>query len=212
MPLTDCVPALPSIRLCSVMLSSMGPKGTTPVWLKSFLSIITKPPGALAFRSLADLYQQFTSLFGGKEFLCPRGTSIVVLPRHFFHLTKLQKGWQTDFKIEVEEPKILATRDGFGDYTFNEKRAQTLSWIPEILVEPHEIWQYETRKTADQVFIREYDKPGSPFRAVLLLREANHLTPVTCMTVRRTGIKEHRRGNRLWPLELWPPKEKGHPG
>jgi len=103
--------------------------------------------------------------------------------------------------MENEEEQIKNTREGFGAYSVNEKRAQTLSWIPEILTNPHEIWEYEAKKTADEVFIREYDKPGSPFRGVLLLRESDYLRPVTCMTIRRTGIKEHRKGRKLWPKE-----------
>ena len=79
----------------------------------------------------------------------------------------------TDFVIEDEEPQIMATTEGFGRYKINEKRAQTLSWIPEILTEPHEIWEYEIKKTADEVFIREYNKSGSPFRTVLVAREGN---------------------------------------
>jgi hypothetical protein len=164
--------------------------------------MITKPPESLAFTSLAELYQQFADLLVGKEFHCPRKIPIIVKSEHFFHLTKLQKGLQTKFDIAVEEPLIRATTEGFGEYSINEKRARTLSWIPEILTEPHEIWEYEAKKTADEVFIREYVKSGSPFRAVLLIREADYLKPVTCMTVRRTGIKEHRRGKKLWPLTV----------
>ena len=163
--------------------------------------LITKPPEGLAFASLAELYEKFCELLVGKNFHCPRNVLIVVGREHFFHLTKLQKGAQTKFDIATEETLIKATTQGFGAYTINEKRSETLSWIPEILSQPHEIWEYETKKTADEVFIREYDKPGSPFRAVLLVRENAILRPVTCMTVRRTGIKEHRRGKRLWPLE-----------
>lgn len=162
---------------------------------------ITNPPESLSFSSLSELYEQYHSLFIDKEFRCPRGIQIVFLPRHFIHLVKLRKGMQTQFTFEVEEPLIKATTNGFGEYVVNEKRSQTLSWIPEILSEPHEIWEYEQKKTADEVFIREYDKPGSPFRALLLLREDDHLLPITCMTVRRTGIKEHRRGRKLWPKD-----------
>jgi hypothetical protein len=160
---------------------------------------IKKPPESLAFTSLADLYEQFHTLLIGKEFRCPSGIPILIMPRHFFHLVKLQKRGQTNFVLELEEPLIRATQQGFGEHAINEKRARTLSWIPEILSEPHEIWEYDVKKTADEVFIREYDKPGSPFRAVLLLRDQGQLMPVTCMTVRRTGIKEHRKGRKLWP-------------
>jgi len=167
---------------------------------------ITKPPDGLTFSSLAELYEQFLALFVGKEFRCPRGSPIVITPHHFFHLVKLEKGTQTSFTVEVEGPLMRATKQGFGEYRINEKRAQTLSWIPEIIKEPHEIWEYETKKTADEVFIREYDKSGSPYKALLLRRQDEHLEPVTCMTVRRTGIKEHRKGMRLWP------KNESHSG
>jgi Barnase-EndoU-ColicinE5/D-RelE like nuclease len=163
------------------------------------LSKITKPPACLVFDSLAELYEQFQQLFVGKDFRCPRGVPIIITSHHFFHLTKLRKGWQTEFTVDIEEPLIRDVTEGFGEYQINEKRAKTLSWIPEILNEPDEIWEYDVKKTADEVFIREYDKAGSPFRNVLLLREEDHLTPVTCMTVRRTGIKEHRKGKKLWP-------------
>jgi len=167
---------------------------------------VTAPPEVLNFKSLAELYELYASLFIGKEFRCPRNMAIVFEPHHFFHLVKLSKGNQTEFSSEAEEPLMKATTEGFGMYAINERRARTLSWIPEILCKPHEIWEYERKKTADEVFIREYDKPGSPFRVMLLSRGDRHLIPVTCMTVRRTGIKEHRRGKRLWP------KEQSHPG
>ena len=161
----------------------------------------TRPPESLTYTSLAEIYQKYLELFLGKEFKCPRGTRIVFERDNFFHLVKLEKSGQVIFEIKKEEPLILATTKGFGEYTINAKRAATLSWIPDILTTPHEIWEYAKKKTADEVFIREYDKSGSPFRVVLLLREKGYLTPVTCMTVRRTGIKEHRKGKKLWPLE-----------
>jgi hypothetical protein len=34
---------------------------------------------------------------------CPRGIPIIITRHHFFHLTKLKKGLQTDFTVEVEE-------------------------------------------------------------------------------------------------------------
>jgi len=114
---------------------------------------ITKPPGELVFASLAELYEHFHMLFIGKEFRCPRGTSIFITPHHFFHLVKLQKGSQTEFTVEVEETLIKDTKQGFGEYTIDTSRAQRLSWIPEILTEPHGIWEFYKKKTADEVFL-----------------------------------------------------------
>ena len=53
-------------------------------------------------------------------------------------------------------------------FSIDRSRAERLSWIPEILRAPHEIWEPNQKKTADEMFIREYDKSGTPFRAVLL--------------------------------------------
>jgi hypothetical protein len=79
------------------------------------------------------------------------------------------------------------------------KRAEKLSWLPELINKPHEIYEYEQRRTADEVFIKEYQKSGSPFKVLLVVREEDYLKPVTSMTVKRPGIKEHRGGRKLWP-------------
>jgi hypothetical protein len=124
--------------------------------------LVSKPPENLVFASLAELYQQFHVLFLGKDFECPRTIPIHITAHHFFHLVKLQKGSQTEFTIEIEEPLIMSIQTGFGDYSIDQSRAERLSWIPEILGSPHEIWEYldHKKKTADEVVLREYDKSG----------------------------------------------------
>lgn len=136
----------------------------------------------------------------GKNFKCPRELPIIIVPHHFFHLVKLQKGAETRFTVEVEEPLVQATIDGLGEYSIDADRAERLSWIPEILEEPHEIWEPSEKKTADEFFLREYDKPGTPFRAVLLKQEQGFLKIVTCMPMPRNTVKNLRDGGRkLWP-------------
>jgi hypothetical protein len=161
----------------------------------------TRPPASLTFVSLADLYNQFQALFSGKDFRCPaRQIPIVITSHHFFHLTKLQKGWQTEFTVEVEEPLIQAITEGFGEYKIDQSRSERLSWIPEILNEPDEIWEYNEKKTADDAFLREYDKAGSSFRAVLVKREEDHLRLVTCMPMRRRAALDlQEKATKLWP-------------
>jgi phage-Barnase-EndoU-ColicinE5/D-RelE like nuclease2 len=161
----------------------------------------TKPPESLAFTSLAALYAQFQALLVGKEFLCPaRQIPIVITSHHFFHLVKLQKSWQTEFTIEVEESLIQGVTEGFGEYKIDLSRAERLSWIPEILNEPDEIWEYCEKKTADDIFIREYDKAGSAFRAVLVKREENYLKLITCMPMRRRAALDlQEKATKLWP-------------
>ncbi len=160
---------------------------------------IATPPEAFRFESLCDLYEQYVALLVSHEHRCPRGIEVIFEPYHFFHLVKLRKGYQTEFKMSVEREAILATKNGFGEYEIDVKRAEKLSWIPDLISKPHEIYEYEQRKTADEVFIKEYRKSGSPFKVLLLVREEDYLRPVTSMTVKRPGIKEHRRGRKLWP-------------
>ena len=45
----------------------------------------------------------------------------------------------------------------FGPYFVDMDRALRLSWIPELLKETHEIWEYHQVKTAEEILIREYD-------------------------------------------------------
>ncbi len=138
-------------------------------------------------------------LLVSRELRCPRGTQVIFERYSFFHLVKLRKGYQTEFKMSVEEGEILATKNGFGEYEIDVERAGKLSWIPELVSEPHEIYEYERKQTADEVFIKEYQKSGSPYKVLLLAREEDYLKPVTSMTVKRPGIKVHRTGRKLWP-------------
>lgn len=160
---------------------------------------IATPPEPLRFECLCDLYEQYVALLVSRTHRCPRGVQVIFEPYHFFHLVKLRKGYQTEFKMSAEQDAILATKNGFGEYEIDLKRAGALSWIPEIISKPNEIYEYEQKKTADEVFIKEYQKSGSPFKVLLLVREEDYLKPVTSMTVKRPGIKEHRRGRKLWP-------------
>jgi hypothetical protein len=162
-------------------------------------SEIAAPPTVLRFESLSDLFRQYLDLLVATKHQCPRGMQVVFEPYHFFHLVKLKKRFQTAFKISEEREAILSTDRGFGDYEIDRGRAEKLSWIPSLITNPHEIFEYDPKKTADEVFIREYEKSGSPFKVLLLMREEDYLVPVTSMTVKRPGIKEHRRGKKLWP-------------
>jgi hypothetical protein len=164
------------------------------------MPFITKPPENLTFISLAELYDQFHALLVGKDFQCPRGKPITIVSHHFFHLVKLQKEVQTQFTVEIEESLIRETTNGLGPYMIDQSRAERLSWIPEILRTPHEIWEPNQKKTAEEIFIREYDKSGSPFRAVLLKIDQDGLRLVTCMPMKRAAAEKLRReGKKLWP-------------
>ena len=163
-------------------------------------TVIQPPPANLAFTSLADLYMHFHNLLMGKNFHCPRGSSVLIISHHFFHLVKLQKGVQTQFTIDEEEALIQQTTSGLGQYKIDQSRAERLSWIPDILTSPDEIWEPDQKKTADEIFIREYDKSGSPFRAVLLKIDQGELRLITCMPMKRRAVEKLRReGKKLWP-------------
>jgi len=159
---------------------------------------IQSPPSVLTFASLADLLERYESLFVDRTLRDPRGVEIVFERYNFFHLVKLRKGFQTECTMSEERESILQTSRGFGPYEIDRRRAETLPWILDTITHPNEIWEYETKRTADEVFIKEYSKSGSPFKVLLVVREEDYLKPVTSMSVRRPGIKEHRRGKQLW--------------
>jgi hypothetical protein len=161
---------------------------------------LTAPPAVLTFESLHDLYVQYQRLLvEGQDLRCPRGTRVLFENYHFFHLVKLRKGFQTAFKMATEQDAIVALKEGFGEYEIDRRRAEQLSWLPGLIANPHEIYEYEDKKTADEVFIREYERSGSPFKVFLCMREEDYLLPITAMTVKRQGVKEHRKGKKLWP-------------
>src|SRR5713101_6860192 len=118
--------------------------------------VIAAPPAVLKFESLCDLYEQYLALLVSKEHKCPRGININFEPHHFFHLIKLRKGYQTEFKLSEEQEIILATKKGFGKYTLDLSRAEKLAWLPDLIRDPHEIYEYAQKKTADEVIIKEY--------------------------------------------------------
>ena len=177
------------------------PEVVATVSAETVVELLVAPPMGLTFESLCDLYEQYQRLLVTSEHTCPRGIRVQFEPYHFFHLVKLRKGFQTAFKMLTEEAPILAQKDGFGDYEIDKRRAEQLTWLPELIAKPHEIYEYENKKTADEVFIREYQRSGSPFKVFLCKREEGILHPVTSMTVKRPGIKEHRSGKKLWPKE-----------
>lgn len=162
---------------------------------------VVSPPATLSFASLADLLKRYEDLFVGRNLRDPRGIQVAFEPYHFFHLVKLRKGYQTEFLMSVEREAILATTKGFGEYSIDRRRAETLPWILDVIKEPHQIYEYRVKRTADEVLIKEYLKSGSPFKVLLMIREEDYLKPVTSLSVRRPAIKEHRDGTLLWPRE-----------
>jgi len=173
---------------------------TAQVTVETAIELVA-PPALLQFESMCDLYEQFQAVLVKGNHTCPRGKQIFFENYHFFHLVKLSKGPQTAFKMVTEQDAIIAQKDGFGGYQIDKRRAEQLSWLPDVIAKPDEIYEYEDKKTADEVFIREYERSGSPFKILLCKREEDYLLPITSMTVKRPGIKEHRRGKKVWPKE-----------
>ena len=132
------------------------------------MAIITKPPEELVFESLAELYDQFHALLIGKDFRSPRGAPIIIVPHHFFHLVKLQKGIQTEFDLAVEEDLIRATIRGLGDYKIDVSRAQRLSWVPDVLRNPMEILEPNVKKLPTKNFYVNITRLGRLFGRLFL--------------------------------------------
>ena len=100
-----------------------------------------------------------------------------------------------------EKQIILATVDGFGPYTHDKQRAIYLPAAALTLTEPDEVWEDSTLKTADWVYIKEFDqKPYTHTVFLIGYREEGHIVPVTSVPVRAAPARNKwRRGRKIYP-------------
>lgn len=101
-----------------------------------------------------------------------------------------------------EKDKILATVDGFGDYTYDAIRARRLLFTLECLRNPDEVVRPTILRTANRAYIKDFGRAAAPypFTVVLVrLEDDGRLTLCTGQPVRRTDIKKWRNGQKLWP-------------
>ena len=147
-----------------------------------------KPPSRLWHTELCDLLHWYEGNLCAPQLIDPRGCRVVFSLERFPHLIKLLR---KDSSKEVLEPQKQASaiRDGskrncdFGGY--NTDRAQTLAWIPPIILRPSMIVEVVERtiweKPGDTLYLKQFDKPGYRYK-VLVCRTVGEkrLAPVTC--------------------------------
>ncbi len=174
-----------------------------------------KRPPQLDFRCLKDLYLHFEEIFlegnsVSNEFRAGCGCKITVFDHNFFHMVKLQHPDKEKLFMRDEKTVILAEVDGFGNYTYEKQRALYLASSIETLRYPDRTYRSEGLRTAEKVFVKEYDSVPYPFTVVLVgKRDPNLLVPVTSFPATRSRIKKWTRGELLYSKTQQPPNSGG---
>jgi len=178
------------------------------------MALPQRPP-ELVFRSLCELYLHFQSLFlagksTGREFQSACGCRIMIFDHHFFHIVKLTRPGVARLFMSEEKTKILAQIVGFGDYAYDDNRARHLASAMDTLTNPDCVYRPEKLRTADRVFIREYDSSPYPYTAVFVgNRDGGFKVPVTAFPLKRPDLKKWTRGLKLFPKTHQPPHNGG---
>ena len=164
-----------------------------------------KRPPDINFASVSELYNHFLRIFmSGSphlyEFISKCGCKITVLDHHFFHMVKLQVTGKQKLFMREEKANIISQIEGFDVYTYDAHRARHLPSAMETLLNPDCVYRTEILRTADSVFIKEYDSLPYPYTATLVgMREGGLKVPVTAFPVKRKDLKKWIRGTKLFP-------------
>ena len=126
--------------------------------------LTARRPNSLVFNSLAELYEQYETLFlQGHDYhqqLTSRcGLRVTAFDRCFLHLVKLSRGGCVKFNIQEEKLRIRRERTGYGPYTIDEKRARQLPSVLDTLLKPHQVFELKDPQTADLGFLKHYGDP-----------------------------------------------------
>jgi len=157
-------------------------------------------PSRLRGLTLAQLLDWYLINLRGVELLDPQGNEIVFDKSRFPYLIKLtrtsgQKLAKPLRKAERIEQDEVDERD-FGDY--DPDRAETLSWLPDVVRNPKNIRRNTSHKIpADVVYVKEYQISGRRFKLLYCnWIGASALVPITSFRVKREPD-----GDVLWPTE-----------
>jgi hypothetical protein len=164
-----------------------------------------KPPGRLWCTELSDLLRWYEENLCKAEIIDPRGHRVLFSLERFPHCIKLLK---KDSLREVENPQkvALAIQEGrlknsdFGGFDY--ERAQTLTWIPEIIRGPTKILEVVERtiweKPGDTLYVKEFDKRGYKYKLAICRKAGKRLlVPVT------SHPREHDRFSKAYAV-VWP--------
>lgn len=104
-----------------------------------------------------------------------------------------------------EKATILATVNGFGNYTHEERRGVRLLASLETLRNPDTVMRPPNLRTGDRAFIKEFADSQYPYIIVIVHRDADTITLATGQPTRRRNLKEWLTGVQLFPKTPQPP-------
>jgi hypothetical protein len=168
--------------------------------------MVEKPPPKLLISELDDLLEWYEINLCTRTLNDPRGHQVRFDVGRFAYMIKLR----TTKGTKVKKPRRIAEGIKSGKYTntdfggFDAERAQTLSWIPAVVLRPTLI---ATNKNllipGDELYVKEFDKSGYRYKVLYCKRVSNRLlVPVTSFPRSKIGGLEN--------CILWPQKQKGH--
>jgi hypothetical protein len=161
-----------------------------------------RPPLKLQIYDLAALLAWYEEYLCANTLKDPRGHLVKFETGRFAYMIKLRNKDGTKIKkpskIAEKIRQGMLKNEDFGG--FDAERAQTLSWIPSIVLRPTLI---ATNKNliipGDELYIKEWDKTGYKYKVLYCRRmSSNLLVPVTSFPRERIGRLE---GGILWPLK-----------
>lgn len=160
----------------------------------------------LAYTSLAELYEHYVREFVQVSPIAAScGCQVHCYEHHFVHMVKLSIPGQERLFFPDEKPKILATKEGFGNYEHEQRRAIRLLASLDALRNPDMVVRAPHLKTGDRAFIKEVLCSQYPYIVVVVRKDENVLTLATGQPTRRRNMKEWMKGEKLFPKTPQPP-------
>ena len=164
-------------------------------------------PESCEFASIAQLYEQFESIFlqNGGKILSAGGHEVCFFDHHFFHMAAVYASDSSRLFMHHEKEEIRSTVEGFGKYRLDHSgsRARNLLSAHATILCPDEIWgDCPVTTTGKWVYVKEFASRPYPFTIALLVdrpAEGNIIVPVSSFPCKSSDIKKWRRGTKLYP-------------
>ena len=164
-----------------------------------------RPPHC-QFGSMADLYNQFESLFLNSEgkLSSACGHDVLLFDHHFFHLAGVRTGEAKNLFMYDEKVIIRATTEGLGKYTLDHggSRARNLPSARSTILDPDEVWEDNPKTTtARWVYVKEFASKPYPFSIALLVDrpdEGGIIVPVSSFPCTKSDARKWRQGTLIY--------------
>ncbi len=114
-------------------------------------------------------------------------------------MVKLTVGGSGKLFMPEHKPIILAQTEGFGQYSYDPVRAKNLPSALETFANPDFVYRPERLKTADRVFIKEFDSLPYKYTVALLGKHKGLRILFTAFPCRKKDVKRWACGVKLYP-------------